>query len=235
MKLLISAIYDQDSPLDYIFDGRINTVSPDVLFKTKDVAALVLWGGEDIATGIYGQKASEFTDSQEELSKRDIIELSLANAAIKKDIPIIGVCRGAQLMCARSGGTIIQHVDHHAGFSHPVKTFDGETFMTNSVHHQMMNPFQPQVGVDKVEYEMLAWSSKPLSQLYIGEEGKHIPNIPKEPEIVWFPSTKSLCIQGHPEYMTATPEFIRYTYKLIKKYILQPEPISNAANQDSPA
>lgn len=221
MRLLISAIYDESSPFDFIVDRRINTDKlEDIALEEGIDKALIIWGGEDIATGLYGQKpALRYTDAGEDMSIRDRIEVSLANEAIKIGMPIIGICRGAQLMCAVSGGSLIQHVDHHAGYNHIVQTSRGERLMVNSVHHQMMNPF-------KVDHKLLAWTPERLSKVYIGNNGEHNKEADspefKETEMVWFPKTKALCIQGHPEYRSAGLAFIRECLRLAETYIFRP-------------
>ena len=216
MKRLISAIYPEKSPFEFIFDEQIHTRDVKEL-EQSDVKALILWGGEDISPSIYGHEPSSLTGAEREPSLRDQIEIKLARRAIELDIPIIGVCRGAQLMCALSGGTLIQHVNNHAGASHPIITNEGHNLYTNSVHHQMLNPF-------KVDHELLAWCPKKLSTVYMGANDSRVleaydENF-KEPEIVWFPQTKSLCIQGHPEYGTASVPFIRYCLRLVEERIL---------------
>lgn len=216
MKQLASAIFPEESPFDLIFDGVYAVKFPE---EIKDnTSALILWGGEDISPAIYGHKASKYTDAGERPSYRDRLEIELARAAIERNIPIIGICRGAQLMCALSGGTLIQHVTGHAGPSHDIETDEGKKLWTNSVHHQMMNPF-------KVDHKLIAWASPALSKIYIeqfAEQSRE--DIEKEPEVVWFPQTKSLCIQGHPEFPSATMPFIKYCLDLTKQYILDANP-----------
>ena len=220
MKILASAIFDQESPFDFLFQKRINLELGQDLQANLPVDALILWGGEDISPSIYNQKSSWlYTDAKEEMSIRDKIEVDLAKEAIKLGIPIIGICRGAQLMCALSGGSVIQHVTNHCKWGqHDMLTNAGQTLPTNSIHHQMMNPFKIP------NFELLAWSKIKLSTKYIGAEGRDIveayhPDF-KEPEIVWFPTTKSLCIQGHPEFSTAKFPFIKYCLELTQRLIL---------------
>lgn len=219
MRLLISAIFDCESPFDFIFDQRLNIADPNDmdLDLENNQAALIIWGGEDIATGLYGQVPARQTGATVELSKRDRIEVDLAKKAIELGIPIIGICRGAQMMCALSGGSLIQHVTNHANMSHNMITNDGVIIKTNSVHHQMMNPF-------KVDHELLAWVPERISTVYIGNANNHVADTDspdfKEPEIVWFPKTKSLCIQGHPEFSSASAPFIHHCLRLTEKYVL---------------
>ena len=217
--VLASAIYKEESPIDSLFDVLYPVIEVDDLLSCNP-AALIIWGGEDISPSLYNQKpALLYTDAPAYLSKRDLIESTLAKQAIESNIPIIGICRGAQLMCALSGGSVIQHVTGHCKWTyHEMETNKGDIICTNSVHHQMMNPFK----VD--QYELLAWSKKKLSLNYIGNGGAHVKEAYsknfKEPEVIWFPKTKALCIQGHPEFSTALPKFKEYILELITKYIL---------------
>ena len=223
MNRLASAIFPEDSPLLNIFDCQDTIMNVDEL-DIVEYKALVLWGGEDISPGIYDQlPATMYTDAPYRPSQRDHLEMALAKRAIEKGMPIIGICRGAQLMCAVSGGTLIQHVDGHGLWgSHDMETNDGQMLLTNSVHHQMMNPFE-------VDHELLAWTPKNLSTRYIGNDNEPVvlPEDWKEPEVVYFPKTKALCIQGHPEYSSARKEFQDYVKDIVTKYILNPKTDAN--------
>ena len=166
MKILISTLFDEESPIDDLFDITIPSRNVEIL-NNPEVAAIVIWGGEDISPGIYGQSPSRFTDARGQPSKRDKEEMEWARLAIEKKIPIIGICRGAQLMCAVSGGSLIQHVSNHAGPPHRLSTIDGKEIWTNSVHHQMMNPF-------KVDHELIACAPEKLSTTYIWDCGSEV-------------------------------------------------------------
>lgn len=177
------------------FDGYA-VQDPDDLYNAK---ALILWGGEDIATSLYNEQ-SVYSFSKWGLSRRDSIERDLVWRAVDLGIPILGVCRGAQLLCALDGGKLWQHVDNHAGQDHNVTLASGETIRTNSLHHQMMRPL--------AHNEVLGWSSDVLSPVKLSELGQHLSKDP-EPEIVYFPKMKALGVQGHPEYTGKTAEGLR--------------------------
>lgn len=178
----------------------------------KDNALLLLHGGADISPSIYGEKANKHVYN-DELSNRDAMEIALFTEAVKRGIPIVGICRGAQLACALAGGKLYQHVTGHNGGEHRVTTIDGERFKTTSAHHQMMNP-------SMVNHEILAWSSVSLSKEYIGEEDQKLPTPTVEPEIVFFPQIKTLGIQGHPEWMKVKTGFVQHILKLISEKLL---------------
>ncbi len=74
--------------------------------------ALVLTGGSDIDPAIYGARPHELTKSR---PFRDRAEVGLLHAALDRDIPLLGVCRGAQLMNVALGGTLTQHLPDDLG------------------------------------------------------------------------------------------------------------------------
>jgi anthranilate/para-aminobenzoate synthase component II len=181
-----------------------------------DIDALVIWGGEDISPSIYNAAVSKHTYASALPSRRDRIEMDACNAAIERGIPIIGVCRGAQLVCALAGGRLIQHVNGHGG-SHMMQTTDGELIRTTSVHHQMMYPYD-------VDHELLAWASPSRSNVYYIDDGISDPEMEgkEEPEVIWFPKIKALAIQGHPEFVSnpITDPFVQYCMHKVDKYLL---------------
>jgi GMP synthase-like glutamine amidotransferase len=188
--------------------------SVDVSKGWKDCDAIVIWGGEDIATGLYGEKPNG-AHSNESLSRRDIVELAACKHAIDAGIPIVGVCRGAQLVCALAGGRLIQDVTGHAGYNHSMETDDGRILTTNSLHHQMMYPYD-------VEHKLIAWATPKRSMHYHSDNPdamKKMSDLP-EPEVVWFPKIKALAIQGHPEFRSCGQPFIDYCNELVAQYVL---------------
>lgn len=74
---------------------------------------LLLSGGNDISPEIYGGKAEKCGRVD---TARDLMELSLLNRAIETDKPILGICRGIQLINAALGGTVYQDLPSE-GFS----------------------------------------------------------------------------------------------------------------------
>jgi hypothetical protein len=202
------------SPFDQVFEqGQL--VEPEHIDERLD--ALVIWGGEDISPSIYNHAVSSYTGAFENLSRRDRIEVEASRRCIDLGIPLIGVCRGAQLLCALAGGYLIQHVSNH-GVSHLIEDKAGHKVLSSSVHHQMMYPYD-------VEHELIAWASPRRSTTYI--VGSDLQNEEmhehEEPEIVWFPKIKGLAIQGHPEFhgRPLTDPFVQYCMELVRKYIVK--------------
>jgi putative glutamine amidotransferase len=117
---------------------------------------LLLAGGADIDPALYGQAAH--AETQETVPERDAFEIALTRGAIERDIPVLGICRGMQLINIALGGSLTQHLPEHLGHEehrkvigsfdgsdHDVELLDGTLAMrvigarrhaTKSHHHQ---------------------------------------------------------------------------------------------------
>jgi putative glutamine amidotransferase len=110
---------------------------------------LLLTGGADIEPARYGREAEADLFPPE--PARDELELALLEAALERGIPVLGICRGLQLMNVHGGGTLHQDVPPHACFDlapdtevHKVHLepdsllggLYGPTLTVNSLHHQ---------------------------------------------------------------------------------------------------
>lgn len=171
----------------------------------NDIDLLVFWGGEDISATLYGEKS---VYSYGNAIGRDKFETLIYQAALGA-VPMLGICRGAQMLCAQTGGKLWQHVDNH-GRDHGVTMKDGSTFMVTSTHHQMMRPGE---GT-----EILGWSEKPLSPLKKNGYGAFNDDSP-EPEFCFNADAQALMVQGHPEYAGAHLPFVREVRDSINKYL----------------
>jgi gamma-glutamyl-gamma-aminobutyrate hydrolase PuuD len=74
---------------------------------------LVLSGGADIDPDRYGAERQDETGP--ERSERDAWEIALVGAALRRDLPLLGVCRGMQVLAVALGGTLTQHLPDVVG------------------------------------------------------------------------------------------------------------------------
>ncbi|MFH8772503.1 gamma-glutamyl-gamma-aminobutyrate hydrolase family protein [Streptomyces sp. NPDC085866] len=73
---------------------------------------LVIAGGPDVDPSRYGAERSPRTGPP--APERDAWELALIEAALAARVPVLGICRGMQLLNVALGGTLVQHMDGHA-------------------------------------------------------------------------------------------------------------------------
>ena len=89
--------------------GRAVLLPPDDLDADvlRVLDGLVLSGGADLGPELYGAEPGPQTDTRPD---RDTAEMLLARAALAADLPVLGVCRGMQLLTVAAGGTLHQHL-----------------------------------------------------------------------------------------------------------------------------
>jgi len=166
---------------------------------------LVLWGGVDVSPDLYDKYRHSKT--QHPNNVRDQFEIDTFEAAYIDDKPIIGVCRGAQLLCILNSGSLYQHSTGH-NESHDIVTKDNHLFRSVSAdHHQIMIP--------KGDYELLAWDTRP-TKVWTSEDNTE--TIVLTPEVIWYPKTRSLCIQPHPEWELRSSRFLVWINKVISDF-----------------
>ncbi len=91
-------------------DDRV-AAEPDLLLDRVD--GLLLAGGADVDASSYGATSNAETNGT--WPDRDRFELALARRAIERDIPVLGVCRGMQMLNVACGGTLRQHIPDDLG------------------------------------------------------------------------------------------------------------------------
>jgi putative glutamine amidotransferase len=101
-------------PYDYVAavteaGGRAVILPPDDIDTDvlRVLDGLVLAGGADISPELYGAEREPRTDPAHD---RDVAELNLARAALERDFPVLGVCRGMQILAVAAGGRLHQHL-----------------------------------------------------------------------------------------------------------------------------
>jgi len=116
------------------------------------VSGLLLCGGYDVHPRYYGQEI-EPNAGVDTYIERDEMEMSLLRAAIDDGMPILGICRGMQLINVAFGGSLLQHIDGHRNRDRPEEQVKhavyvspgsklgaiigaGAIYRTNSYHHQ---------------------------------------------------------------------------------------------------
>jgi putative glutamine amidotransferase len=103
---------------------ELSTEDPGEVLDLLD--GLVMAGGADIDPAGYGAEAHPETLNT--VPERDRFEIALARAAIERNLPLLGICRGMQLINVAYGGTLLQHLPERFGHHEHLRvagTFDG--------------------------------------------------------------------------------------------------------------
>jgi putative glutamine amidotransferase len=111
---------------------------------------LLLPGGWDLDPALYGEEPSPLVGTTD--PELDQAEMEALRAALDRGLPVLGICRGQQVINVTLGGTLHQHVPGHDGrgfarhrLAHPVEVESGSELylaaggpevMVNSLHHQ---------------------------------------------------------------------------------------------------
>jgi putative glutamine amidotransferase len=85
--------------------------NPDEVLDLLD--GLILAGGNDIDPAVYG--ADPHPETGHAVPERDASELALTRRAVERDLPVLGICRGMQLINVAFGGTLSQHLPEELG------------------------------------------------------------------------------------------------------------------------
>jgi putative glutamine amidotransferase len=103
--------------------GRAVVVPPsdDELEATLAVLdGIVFSGGGDLDPTVYGAEPHDETRGVS--AKRDGAELALVRAALERDMPVLAVCRGSQVLNVALGGTLVQHLPEVVGHDRHLHT-----------------------------------------------------------------------------------------------------------------
>ena len=199
--------------------------------KMNEADVIIFTGGEDVYPGMYNEEVGQFTSYNDE---RDYEEESKFRKAKKLKRLLLGICRGSQFLTVMNEGKLIQHVSGH-GLAGTHKIFipsENRHIDITSTHHQMMWPF----NLPEEDYSIIA-HAEGLSSTYLNgyNDEKSIPNNFVEPEIVYYPKTNSLCIQGHPESMDKNSDAVKFINLLIEELIEDKSGYVYIENIDEPA
>src|SRR5207302_4252899 len=132
----------------------------DLVPGTKALAeldGLLLPGGWDVDPSFYGEERDEKLEETD--SELDATELEVFQEAREREIPVLGICRGQQVINVAMGGSLVQHLEHHdahaIGRKHLAHVVDvdlsselgratGEgKIRVNSLHHQAIRKLAP--------------------------------------------------------------------------------------------
>jgi putative glutamine amidotransferase len=164
---------------------------PEELLERAD--ALILNGGTDVAPQLYGAEPLERTDAPNR--GRDDFELRLARGALERAVPVLGVCRGMQVLNVACGGTLVQDL----GDGGPVKHYVRDPWDA-PVHDVAIEPgsclaraFGSGTSVNSVHHQAIDQIGAPLRATARAEDGVI--------EAIEDEHGRVVGVQWHPEFL----------------------------------
>ncbi|MCB0333839.1 MAG: gamma-glutamyl-gamma-aminobutyrate hydrolase family protein [Bdellovibrionales bacterium] len=174
----------------------------------QECDGLYLMGGDDINAQLYGE------DNHEKnvivIPERDRLEYALTQHALKHSIPLLGICRGCQMMAVASGGKLIQHIpDVQEAAAHSAGTFVRYHEWVSSTEHtvsimpdsniaRLLSP-STSLTLNSAHHQSVQTLEDPLQIAAITSDGIIEIIEHTNPEVFAFG------IQSHPEVPEMTP------------------------------
>ena len=120
----------------------------------ETIDKLILSGGQNVDPSLYGEEKT--IESDDYNIERDQFELALLKEAVRQNKPVLGICRGVQLINVAFGGTLNQNIGGHMGVWHSAHVVAGGwlsgvysgSVSVLSYHHQSIRDLAPGFQVD---------------------------------------------------------------------------------------
>jgi gamma-glutamyl-gamma-aminobutyrate hydrolase PuuD len=158
---------------------------------------LLLVEGEDIEPKHFKANRENYTHLEKTHPLKDKIEIELIQDALRRNLPILGICRGSQLLNVVCGGTLygdvqkakkssLKHInyDHYDTYRHPIsilagtplqKWYSRKTLRVNSYHHQGIRDLAPR-------FQPMAFAKDGLIEGYYDPEKPFVVGLQFHPE-----------------------------------------------------
>jgi putative glutamine amidotransferase len=148
-------------------------ISPDDASMLDSVGALVLSGGGDVDPSLFGERPHPRTYNI--TPRRDRFEITLVNEALRRDMPVLAICRGMQVLNVALGGTLEQNLaDRPHRLAH-----DRDRPRAEPAHHLRMKERSllarllgsPRGEVNSHHHQGLGVVASPLEEVAWAEDG----------------------------------------------------------------
>jgi putative glutamine amidotransferase len=198
----------------WLAGGKPVRIGPGLRTSLDDLDALIVGGGVDIESRLYG---IDTTDEWPYDPDRDALEIAALDWAEKHDRPVLGICRGAQLLNVHRGGTLIHDLARsHPDYRNPRSIFPCKTaqpkpesrlaallgprrLRINALHHQAVDRLGEGMAVAAVDEHGIVQAVEQTGHRF------------------------RLGVQWHPELMLWSPRQLRL-FRALVRAITETEP-----------
>lgn len=225
------------SPISYtltnVTDAVIKAGGIPVIIPVHDVSlsqayietidGLLLAGGADVVPYYYSEDQSDKLGKTD--AKRDIRELALVDAAIKQQLPLLGICRGLQIMNVYLGGTLYQDLSYmpNQTFAHDQIAKEQEIvhdlkIAPNSRYAKLTTGYK---GVNSIHHQAIHKLSKHLKKVAWSSDGvvEAAESSNKEIDFIGVQYHPESLIDHFPEHLVLFTDLVkRATKKRQEKY-----------------
>ena len=189
----------------------LSMASPlDIQHTLQSIDGLLLTGGADIAPSHYGREADPTTKVRSK-PRRDAVELPLIRAAVDRDMPILGICRGLQALNVVMGGSLIQDLPGHSA-ADPDVPVQHDIFIPPGARLTTILGLGGFMKVNSMHHQGIKWAQKApdvLVSAYSLKDG--IIEAIESPNHRWV-----VGVQWHPERRGEVPGIFR---NLFQKFV----------------
>ena len=159
--------------------------------SVRELDGIILPGGTDVNPALYHEGN---TDSRELNKRLDWFELAVLSEAVKYRIPVLGICRGHQIINVFFGGSLIQNVDH-------CETHDYHKDRTDNVHGSRIEPGTflheifgtDRISINSAHHQAVHRLGEGLAAAQYSDDGLI--------EAIWHERLPVFGVQWHPERM----------------------------------
>ena len=170
-----------------------------------DVDGLLLPGGWDVDPSFYGEQPDEkVVETDRDL---DETELAMFHQARDRELPVLGICRGQQVINVAMGGSLVQHLEGHEVRAH------GRSHLAHSIEVDPSSELGRAAGTHKIRvnsfhHQAIRTLAQGLQQTARGDDGT-VEGVESEDGLI-------VAVQCHPEELTTDLPWAR---KLFERFV----------------
>ncbi len=167
-----------------------------------DVDGLLLPGGWDVDPSFYGERRDDKVGQTD--MELDKTELAMFHQAREREIPVLGICRGQQVINVAMGGSLVQHLEGHEVRAH------GRSHLAHSIDVDPSSELGRAAGTHKIRvnsfhHQAIRTLAQGLQQTARGDDGT-VEGVESDDGLI-------VAVQCHPEELTTDLPWARTLFE----------------------